>query len=110
MSMKSLSILQRDCNNVHMKRMVAAAISGPLLCLGSVGISLEAGLENWLRVVALLVGIISALISMVIMFRLNQVKLAVERKRMCVICRGLLSHPRICPIPSEDRPGTCPLN
>lgn len=81
-----------------------AAVSGG----GSAAVSWEARLEIWLRIVALIGGIIGAYGAFFWMNRINKVKEKREQGKLCEEC--IAGHPpRHCPIPKEDRPDECPF-
>lgn len=82
---------------------------------GSAAISLDDAIAAWLRIAALVVGIIGAAISAYWVHRFNKVrqrKMLIEERmlanKLCVECRAGRV-PAECPIPEWERPEDCPL-
>jgi hypothetical protein len=92
------------------KRLAILAFSGPAVCIGTVGLSFETRIEIGLRILALILGIIAALISLVAMIRINRVKFVAARHRLCQACKEGGSFVEECPIPWGLRPPDCPVD
>ncbi len=82
---------------------------GTASSMTSVGVSVEAQVEAWLRILVLLAGLVSALVSIYWIHRLNRVKVQRESDKLCSFCQD--GHPpKHCPLPATERPDNCPLN
>lgn len=81
---------------------------GSSAAFGSVGVSVEARIEIWLRIGVLLCGLFTALGSLYWMWRINRVRVLSENEKLCEPCRE--GHmPSNCPVPEDERPADCPL-
>lgn len=83
--------------------------------VGSAAISLDDKIAAWLRITALLVGIVGAAVSAYWVHKVNKgrsrqmlIEEQVLANRLCFDCRAGRV-PNECPIPAWERPHDCPL-
>lgn len=80
---------------------------GSSMAFGSVAVSVEARIEAWLRLLTMVVGLVSALVTIYWLNRMSRVNLAKAESDLCQSCRKGFP-PQECPLPDFDRPEDCP--
>lgn len=80
---------------------------GSAFAFGTAAVSVEARIEIWLRLGALLAGLISALVTIYWLNRMNRMNVSKLEIELCDLCKA--GHrPLNCPLSEDKRPDDCP--